>query len=35
LLPTVDLQSDEDQWSLLVVLDSLVKRLRVRRVMAE
>jgi hypothetical protein len=35
LYKKVDLLSDEDQKALLVVLDSLVKRSRVRRVMAE
>jgi hypothetical protein len=35
LYKKVDLLSDEDQKALLVVIDSLVKRSRIRRVMTE
>jgi hypothetical protein len=35
LYQKVDQLSDEDQKALLVVLDSLVKRSRIRRVMTE
>ena len=35
LYKKVDLLSDEDQQALVIVLDSLVKRSRVKRVMTE